>query len=57
MVVRVLERMFCGCVWLLWTAALVSRPGAPAEERPKAPDSSGEACRCLSPNRTMLPSW
>ncbi len=54
---HVLERLSCGYMRLLWTAMLVSRPGARAEERPKPPDSAGEACRCLIPDRTMLPGW
>ncbi len=54
---RVLEQVFCSYVRLLWVAVLVGRPGAPAEERPKPPDSSGAACRCLVPDRAMLPGW
>ena len=54
---RVLEQVFCSFVRLLWAAFFVSRAGAPAEERPEPPDSSGEACRCLVPDRTVLPGW
>ena len=54
---RVLERLFCHCVWFAWVGLLVSNRGAPSEERPTMPDSSGEACRCLMPDRTALPGW
>ena len=54
---RVLERLFCSYVQSLWVIFLVGRSGAPAEERPKPPDNSGEACRCLVPERAILPGW
>ena len=54
---RVLERLFCNCVWAIWIGLFVGRPGARAEERPTMPGSSGEACRCLLPDWTVLPGW
>ena len=54
---RVLERLFCNLLWLAWVGLLVSRRGARPEERPTMPGSSGEACRCLNPDRTVLPGW
>ncbi len=54
---RVIERLFCTYIWLLWVGLSVSRQGARAEERPTSPGSSGEACRSLMPDRTILPGW
>ena len=54
---RALERLFCSCLWLAWVGLLVNRRGARPEERPTMPDSSGEACRRLIPDRTVLPGW
>ncbi len=54
---RVIERLFCTYMWLLWVGLSVSRQGARAEERPMSPGSSGEACRSLIPDRTILPGW
>jgi len=52
---RVLERLFCDWMWLAWVSLLVSRRRARPEEPPTMPGSSGEACRCLLPDRTSLP--
>jgi hypothetical protein len=52
---QILERLICNFMWLTWVALMVSRPGARPEERPVSPDSSGMACRCLAPERTILP--
>jgi len=54
---RVIERLFCTYMWLLWIGLSVSRPNARAEERPMSPGGSGEACRSLMPDRTILPGW
>jgi len=54
---RVLERLFCNCVWVIWISLFVRRPGARPEEHTTMPGSSGEACRCLIPDRTVLPGW
>ena len=52
-----LEHLFCGWLWLAWVGLLVGRRDARPEERPAMPGSSGEACRCLIPDRTILPGW
>lgn len=54
---RVLEKLFCNCVLAFWIGLFVRRPGGRPEERPIMPGSSGEACRCLIPDRTVLPGW
>ena len=54
---RVLERLFCNYMWLAWVGLLVSNRDARPEQRPTMPGSSGEACRCLIPDRTALPGW
>ncbi len=54
---RVLERLFCNYMWLAWVGLLVGNRDARLEQRPIMPGSSGEACRCLMPDRTVLPGW
>ena len=54
---RVLERLFCNSMWLAWVGLLVSERDARPEQRPTMPRSSGEACRCLIPDRAILPGW
>ena len=54
---RLLERLFCAGVWLAWIGLLVGRRGARPEERPPAQGGSGDACRSLVPDRTVLPGW
>jgi len=52
-----IERLLCYGVWLAWVGLLVSKRDGRPEERPTMPGSSGEACRCLMPDRTILPGW
>jgi len=52
-----IERLFCNAMWLLWVGLSVSLQNARAEERPTSLGSSGEACRSLTPDRTILPGW
>jgi len=54
---RVLERLFYNFMWAAWVGLMVSRPGARPEERPMSLGSSGEACRNLITDRTVLPGW
>jgi len=54
---RVLERLACNFMWLAWIIFLVGSRHAHPEQRPTMPGTSGEACRCLIPDRTILPGW
>ncbi len=49
---RILERLFCNYVWLLWIGMSVGEHNTRSEERPVP-----LASRDLVPNRTVLPGW
>ncbi|MBV9782994.1 MAG: hypothetical protein JO264_04165 [Acidisphaera sp.] len=54
---RILERLLCTCMWLAWVGLSVDREGTRPGEWPKPLNGSGDASRCLLPNRTILPGW
>ena len=54
---RALERLLCNCMWVAWVALLAGGRSARPGERPMSRGSSGEACRSLIPDRTVLPGW
>ena len=53
--VRTVERLFCGFVRGAWIVLLVGRWGDGSDVRQPDRGGSGEACRALMPDRTVLP--
>jgi hypothetical protein len=54
---RMFQRCTCDVARLIWIGAIVSRPPARREARPRPAGVTGVADRCLYPNRTIVPSW
>ncbi len=54
---KYVERLFCGGLWIAWVVTFVGQDWTRPEDRPRGQGSSGEACRSLLPDRTILPGW
>ena len=53
---RTLERLFCDFMWIAWVGLFVGDRSAGQQQWPTK-TGSGEACRRLVPDRTILPGW